>query len=209
MGRSAAIKALKRAGFAVGTVTQVDSRRKIGQVLGSSPVAGVAVERGSTVSLQISAGLAVPAVAGLKRKPAESALASAGLVVGAVESVCSAQPGGQVLSSEPGAGVRVSGGTRVALVVAEHGTPVPSVVGQSRAAARAALRKAGFTAAFKQQVVTDEAQVGVALAQSVAAGSCGKPGAAVLVTVGIASQGGPDPTEPTDTPATEPPEPPA
>ncbi|WP_433511347.1 protein kinase domain-containing protein [Nonomuraea sp. CA-143628] len=209
MGRTAAVAALKRAGFVVGEVTQVDSRRKIGEVLSSSPSGGATVARGSTVSLQVSAGLAVPAVAGVERKQAEAALVSAGLVVGAAKSVCSDRPEGQVLSSEPGAGSRVSGGTKVLLVVARNGATVPSVVGQPKAAARAALRGAGFAVSFKTQVVTDDAQVDVALSQSVAAGSCAKAGAAVVVTVGVVDQGGggPDPTEPTPTVTVETPPP--
>ncbi|WP_219460622.1 serine/threonine-protein kinase [Nonomuraea rhizosphaerae] len=208
MSRSAAAKALKRAGFVLGEVTQVDSRRKIGQVLASTPGAGATAARGSTVSLQVSAGLAVPSVVGTKRKSAEAAIKGAGLAVGGVTTVCSERPDGQVLSSDPGAGTRVSGGSRVSLTVADHGTPVPSVIGQQRAAARAALRGAGFTVTFKPQVVVDESQVDVALGQSLAAGNCGKPGAGVVVTVGVAGQGGPDPTEPSETPPSDQPEPP-
>ncbi|MEU7746296.1 PASTA domain-containing protein [Nonomuraea sp. NPDC049158] len=207
MGRSAAVAAIKRAGFVVGEVTEVDSRRKIGQVLGSSPSGGTTVARGSTVSLQVSAGLAVPAVVGVELKQAEAALAKAGLVVGATKSTCSDKPEGQVLSSEPGAGSRVSGGATVTLVVARNGATVPSVVGQPKAAARAALRGAGFVVSFKTQVVTDDAQVDVAIAQSVAAGSCAKAGGAVVVTVGVAGQDGPDPTEPTPTVTVETPPP--
>ncbi|MEV6156072.1 PASTA domain-containing protein [Nonomuraea sp. NPDC052129] len=207
MERSAAVAAIKRAGFVVGEVTQVDSRRKIGQVLGSSPSGGATVARGSTVSLQVSAGLAVPAVVGVEREQAEAALVKAGLVVGGTKSTCSDRPEGQVLSSEPGAGSRVSSGTKVSLVVARNGATVPSVVGQSKAAARAALRGAGFAVSFKTQVVTDDAQMDVALSQSVAAGSCAKAGAAVVVTVGVAGQGGPDPTEPTPTVTVETPPP--
>ncbi|MFD1546813.1 serine/threonine-protein kinase [Nonomuraea guangzhouensis] len=199
MEQSTAIKAIKRAGFAVGAVTQVDSREKIGKVVSSSPAGGVTAARGSTVSLQVSAGLAVPAVVGLGSERAEAALTGAGLVVGETSSTCSDRPDGQVLSSRPGAGSRVSGGTKVALVLARHGAAVPAVAGESKAAARTALQAAGFTASFKTQVVTDDEQVDVALAQSVAAGSCAKPGATVVVTVGVAGQSDPDPTEPTPT----------
>ncbi|MFG1690095.1 PASTA domain-containing protein [Nonomuraea sp. NPDC049269] len=208
MERSTAIKAIKRAGFAVGAVTQVDSREKIGQVVSSSPAGGVTVARGSTVSLQVSAGLAVPAVVGLGSKQAEAALVGAGLVVGETTSTCSDRPDGQVLSSRPGAGTRVSGGMKVALVLARHGAAVPAVVGESKAAAGGALQAAGFTVSFKTQVVTDEEQVDVVLAQSVAAGGCAKPGTTVVVTVGVAGQSDPDPTEPTPTVTSETPQPP-
>ncbi|NUP81861.1 MAG: protein kinase, partial [Nonomuraea sp.] len=70
LDRAAAVKAVKRAGLAVGAVAKLDSPQKIGRVLGSRPASGTVVGRGSAVSLQVSAGLAVPSVAGTQRKAA-------------------------------------------------------------------------------------------------------------------------------------------
>ncbi|WP_214322401.1 protein kinase domain-containing protein [Nonomuraea sediminis] len=202
MDRSQAVKALKRAGFAVGTVTQIDSAEKIGQVLGSQPAAGTSAVRGSTVSLQVSAGLEVPSVTGMRRKAAEAALAGAGLAAGDVTRQCSPQPDGQVLATRPGAGARVRGGTKVALVVARNGLRVPGVVGLTRTAAQANLRGAGFDVSFRAQVVDNQSDVDRVLAQSVAPGSCGAPGQSVVITVGVEGQTGPDPGEsPTETPS--------
>ncbi|WP_336211436.1 protein kinase domain-containing protein [Nonomuraea sp. LPB2021202275-12-8] len=208
LSRAAAVKAIQRAGLVAGEVTQVDSAKKIGEVLSSRPAAGTAVPEGARVSLQVSAGLRVPTVAGMRRKSAEAALTGAGLAVGSITRTCAPDPNGQVLSSTPKAGSRVSGGTPVSLAVARHGAVVPSVIGQSRENARAALRAAGFTVTMRGQVVEDESQLNLAVAQSVKPGICAKPGASVLVSVGISPQSGPDPTEPTQTP-TETPEPPA
>ncbi|MFI7706341.1 PASTA domain-containing protein [Nonomuraea sp. NPDC049480] len=201
LDRAKAIKAIKGAGLVPGPVTQVDSPQKVGQVLSSKPASGAVVAKGSTVSLQVSAGLAVPSVAGLRRKAAEAALTGAGLAVGTVTRTCSDQPNGRVLGSLPQAGKRVAGGTPVALTVARTGADVPSVVGQSAEDGRAALVAAGFRVQSQGQVVEDEARVGSVLGQSVQPGTCAQPGAVVVIVVGLESQSGPDPTEPSDTPS--------
>ncbi|MEV0391166.1 PASTA domain-containing protein [Nonomuraea sp. NPDC050643] len=198
LDKGAASKAVKKAGLVLGPVTRVDSPRRIGQVLSSRPASGTFARKGSTVSLQVSAGLAVPAVAGMQRRAAEAALTGAGLTVGAVTRSCSAEPNGRVLSSTPKAGRRVQGGTAVSLTVALKGATAPAVVGQAREDARAALSAAGFTVQTKDQVVEDESQVGTVLAQSVQPGVCGAAGSPVVITVGVAAP--PDPGEPTETP---------
>ncbi|WP_312888068.1 protein kinase domain-containing protein [Nonomuraea rhodomycinica] len=207
LDRGAAVKALQRAGLVPGAVTQVDSPREVGQVLGTQPQAGAAVPKGTSVALRVSAGLVVPAVTGLRRGAAESALTGAGLAPGAVTTSCSARPDGQVLSSSPQAGTRVAGGGKVALVVSKHGTKMPGVLGRTGEGASGTLRTAGFTVTQDTRLVTDEARAGTVLAQSVAAGTCAKPGTGVVLTVGVLAQSDPDPTEPSEPPATESPAP--
>lgn len=207
LDRGAALKALQRAGLVPGTVTQVDSPREVGQVLGTQPQAGAAVPKGTAVALRVSAGLVVPAVTGLRRGAAETAVTSAGLALGAVTTSCSARPDGQILSSSPRAGTRVAGGGKVALVVSRHGTKMPGVLGRTGEGASGTLRTAGFTVTQDTRLVTDEARAGTVLAQSVAAGTCAKPGMGVVLTVGVLAQSDPDPTEPADPPATESPAP--
>ncbi|MEV0147612.1 MULTISPECIES: PASTA domain-containing protein [unclassified Nonomuraea] len=207
LDRGSAVKALERAGLVAGTVTQVDSPRKVGQVLGSQPQAGVAVPKGTEVALRVSAGLVVPAVTGMRRGPAETALTSAGLALGAVSTSCSARPDGQVLSSSPSAGTRIAGSGKVALVVSKHGTKVPGLLGRTGEAASGTLRGAGLAVTQDTRLVSDESRAGTVLAQSVAAGTCAKPGSGVVLTVGVLAQSDPDPTEPSEPPATEPPTP--
>ncbi|MFC4013521.1 PASTA domain-containing protein [Nonomuraea purpurea] len=199
LDKGAATKAIRRAGLVPGAVAKLDSPRKIGQVLGTSPASGTVVNRGSTVSLQVSAGLPVPSVVGQQRKAAEAALTGAGLAVGAVTRSCSPQPDGQVLSTDPQAGRRVPGGTPVGLTVSRQGATVPSVVGRSRADGRAAVIAAGFTVRTIGQVVEDESKVGTILSQSLPPG-CAATGAAVTLVVGTPGQPDPDPNEPTETP---------
>ncbi|MFC5831042.1 PASTA domain-containing protein [Nonomuraea insulae] len=202
MDKGAAGKAIKQAGLLLGPVTKVDSPLKVGQVLTSKPASGTVVNRGATVTLQVSAGLPVPSLRGLQRKAAETTLTNAGLKVGAVTRTCSQEPAGRVLSSQPGAGSRLPGGAPVSLTLSRNGAPVPSVVGRPRDGARDALTAAGFTVRTSDQVVDDESRVGLVLSQSVQPGSCTKPGTQIALTVGVAGQSGPDPhEEPTETPS--------
>ncbi|MEV4017126.1 PASTA domain-containing protein [Nonomuraea angiospora] len=204
MDKGAAAKAIKQAGLVLGTVTQLDSPKRIGQVLSAQPAPGMLVTRGSKVSLEVSAGVPVPAVTGLQRKSAEGALTDAGLALGAVTRSCTDRPDGQVLSTQPKAGRRVTGGTSVALTVARNGVTVPSVVGRALEDGRAALVAAGFTVRTKGQVVEDESRVGTVLDQSLQPGGCAKPGSAIELAFGLAAQSGPDPGEPGETPTSGP-----
>jgi beta-lactam-binding protein with PASTA domain len=81
------------------------------------------------------------------------------------------------------------------------------VVGQSRANARASLRTAGFAVTMRRQVVEDQSQINLAIAQSVKPGICTKPGGTIVVTVGAPSDSAEDPTDPSPT-TTFSPEPP-
>ncbi|MGI5269824.1 protein kinase domain-containing protein [Nonomuraea sp. CA-218870] len=199
LSRAAAVRALERAGLAAGDVTERDSPREIGQVLASRPAAGAHVAKGSAVALEVSAGVKVPAVAGTRREEAEGAVTGAGLKLGKVSTRCAAEPDGQVLSTDPKAGARVSGGTAVSLVVARHGALVPGVVGQSRDGALTAVRVAGFAPVVRTQVVEDESRHDVAIAQDPAPDACAAPGGRVTITIGAGPSGGPDPTEPDPT----------
>ncbi|NRQ40630.1 PASTA domain-containing protein [Nonomuraea sp. NN258] len=199
LDRAAAIKAIKAAGLLAGAVSKVDSPQRIDQVLGSRPAGGANVAKGAKVTLQVSAGLPVPALAGMRRKAAESALTAAGLAAGPISRACSTQPDGQVLDTRPQAGRRVPGGTPVALVLARHGVAVPAVVGRAQADARTALSAAGLGVRVKGQVVEDESLVDMVLSQSVPAGTCAGPNVSVGIVVGVAGQTGPDPAEPTQT----------
>ncbi|MFI9554949.1 serine/threonine-protein kinase [Nonomuraea endophytica] len=204
LDRSAAVKALRRAGLSAGSFNEVDSRQRIGRVLASRPAAGALLAKGAEVDLDVSAGLAVPELKGLSRKAAELALGRTGLATGVVSRACSAQPGGRVLSSAPAAGSRVAGGSAVALVVAQHGAEVPAVVGKGRESAVAGLKAAGFAVEQRVQIVTEPGEVDTVLAQNVPAGRCAQPGRTVVITVGVEGQTGPDPGEPEPDPTPTP-----
>ncbi|MGV9329967.1 protein kinase domain-containing protein [Streptosporangium sandarakinum] len=205
-----ASRLVRKAGLVLGTLTRIDSDRPIGQVVGSRPEARATVARGSRVDLEISAGVAVPRLAGLDTEAAGAALTRAGLVRGEVTTRCSARPRGEVLASTPAAGSRISSGDRVALVVSRRGTPVPSLAGRTAEAARDALSAAGLAVRLLPRLVDDPEREGKVLEQDPAPGGCAAPGATVVITVGVAGQSGPGPGEPSDGPdPSAPPDPPA
>ncbi|WP_246377219.1 PASTA domain-containing protein [Nonomuraea soli] len=206
MDRAAAQKALKAGGLVLGDVAEVDSPRKIGQVLSSVPAAGARVAPGSRVSLTLSAGITVPKVVGLTRPAAVSALTASGLAVGKVTLTCAAGGGNRVTAASPAQGSRAPAGTKVALTVARNGAQMPGVVGSQRAQATKQLAGAGFTVRVVPRLVSDPSQGDVVLAQNVAAGTCAKPGRVVTLTVGVMGQTEPEP-DPSEDPTTPAPSP--
>ncbi|MGC5016108.1 protein kinase domain-containing protein [Streptosporangium sp. DT93] len=193
LDRSEAARLIRKAGLVAGTVSAVASDRPAGQVLETSPAAGIAIPRKGRVDLKVSAGTQVPTLTGLARREAQAALVRAGLVAGGVSRRCSRQPAGRVLASTPGAGARVSPGSAVSLVVSRYGAPVPPVTGQGAADASNTLGGAGFAVRTRARLVTGSAQDGVVLAQNPPPGTCARPGATVVITVGVGGQTGPGP----------------
>jgi hypothetical protein len=95
LSQAAAETAIVSAGFVVGTVTNVDSDTvsdtvPAGNVVSQAPLGGSLVASGSAVDLVVSSGpalVAVPEVTGLSQAAAETAIVSAGFVVGTVTNV--------------------------------------------------------------------------------------------------------------------------
>ncbi|GLW08419.1 hypothetical protein Misp01_35490 [Microtetraspora sp. NBRC 13810] len=186
MDRATAERAIKRAGLVLGDADAVDSPEKIGRVLAALPAPGDRVTKGSKVSLEVSAGLKVPEVAGLRRSAAESALTGAGLSVGQLSRVCATDAEtGQVVASDPAAGQRVPGGAPVSLTVAQRGTPVPPVVGAGQAEARRSLRAAGLAVRVQARIVDTADRFGSVIGQDPAPGACGTRGTTVTITVAV------------------------
>jgi len=117
--QAAAQTALTTAGLTVGTVTTTHSTTvPIGTIISQNPVAGSNVVPGSGVNLVVSLGVAVPNVVGLSQTAAQTALTGASLAVGTVTQANSATVAiGTVISQTPVAGVNVSPGSAVALVI--------------------------------------------------------------------------------------------
>jgi serine/threonine-protein kinase len=117
-----AVKALKSRGLALGDVRYVaDTLAAVGKVVETRPRAGSRTKAGRSVGLDISAGqekTQVPQVFRLPVKRAEAAVENAGLRVGQIISQYSSKvPEGQVIGTEPGAGLRIPKGSAVNLTV--------------------------------------------------------------------------------------------
>jgi serine/threonine-protein kinase len=100
-----------------------------GRVFKQDPPAGQQVQRGDTITYWVSSGkpqAIVPDLTNLDQDAARTALADAGLLLGAATPEPSTTvPSGQVIRQNPSAGVRVAEGSSVSIVVSS-GSPSPS-----------------------------------------------------------------------------------
>jgi eukaryotic-like serine/threonine-protein kinase len=198
-----AVARMRAAGFKPATKTQPSSSVASGMVIGTDPPAGLVALVGSAVTVLVSSGPAqvrVPSVVGESQTAAEAALTSVGLEVGSVSSKVSTQTPGSVLAQSPRGGVSLPSGSKVSLTIAHAPSEVtvPNVVGQGEAGAAAALGAAGLTPKIVSRATSEQAQVGLVLAQSPAGGHHTRKGATVTLTVGALGS----PTTTTTTPTT-------
>jgi len=177
-------------------------------VISSKPGAGSKHKAGTKVALTVSSGkkagkgkgstknaCKVPSVKGKTLAAAKSALKHAHCGVGAVTKKASAKVAkGKVISSKPGAGSKHKAGTKVALTVSsgKHGgtgtTPkkacvVPTVVGDTLAAAKAALKKANCSTGTVTKKASGTVTKGDVISSSPKAGTKHKAGTKVKLTV--------------------------
>ena len=182
----------------VGLVSRVHTRPSslpAGTVFAEHPSAGSRVTKGSAVTLETSAAtqVTVPNVVGDKTATAVSALRAKGLTV-ETSSVASSKPNGTVISQTPAAGNRVAKGSTAVIRVSRGLVKVPNVVGQSRAAAVAAIRGAGLVATvFK---VPSAQPKGTVVAQHPAAGARAPRGSKVRVNLAQGASAAPPPPPP-------------
>lgn len=130
LSQSAATSALTNAGLSAGAIGSAPNESvPVGVVLTQSPGAGTEVPAGSAVDLIVSAGVTVPDVVGQTQAAATTTITSVpGLVMGAITSASSTTvAAGLVISQNPPAQTKVSGGTGVAIVVSSGPPPGPGV----------------------------------------------------------------------------------
>src|SRR5919201_4418479 len=125
-----------------GLVPQLSSRPSkfpAQTVFAQDPGAGTQLDRGSHVSLTVSAAAVtpVPGVVGLKTPQAVARLKSAGLR-SQVTSVPAKAAAGVVVAESPQQGTRVARGSTVSLNISKGQATVPDVVGQPVSSAKAA-----------------------------------------------------------------------
>jgi serine/threonine-protein kinase len=140
-------------------------------------------------SLDNSQHVAVPSVAGQTVPAATQTLQSQNLSVGSTSSQNSTSVAkGEVISTDPKAGAKVSKNSHVNLVVSA-GAPtlvtVPPVVGQQLNAAVELLTNAGLS--FKPKYATSDKAPGTVLTQDPAAGASVKSSTVVQLTVSSSS----------------------
>ncbi len=156
---------LTRVGFQVETLVAADDTVPEGQVVSQNPEGGRTADKGSTVRITVSGGpdnVEVPDLKGRTLDDAKQLLTDLTLTLGTVtEKDDPEAEKGQVLSSDPAAGVGVKPGTRINLEVATGKVEVPNVVGMTQNEAQRALADANLTVetAYKQTSSVPEGQV--------------------------------------------------
>ena len=101
----------------------------VDRVIRTQPEADAPISEGDTVRVVVSSGTeqkAVPVLIGQTRAEATATLQSVGLQLGAVTNEPSDRPAGEVISTNPSAGVQVGVGSQVDLVLSLGPTPSPS-----------------------------------------------------------------------------------
>jgi len=158
------------------------------QVIGQSPLGGSRIDQGSTVTLTVSSGpgnVSIPPVVQLSRQQAVRQLKHSGLKVSRVLSESSGTvPKGQATRTDPGSGTSVPVGSSVTLYISSGKPPIPvqNVVGDTEAAAKAALSAFNVTTTNRPSTT---AQPGTVIAQSPSGGNA-PPGSDVSLVIATA-----------------------
>jgi uncharacterized repeat protein (TIGR02543 family) len=185
-----ATAAISAAGLIPGTATQAcDASAPVGIVFDQLPVKDTQVAPGSSVLFKVSTGpcyTPVPDLANQVRAAAEYALTFAWLTLGTVTEQCSGTvTAGNVISQNPPAGESALLGSAVNLLVSTGPcrVTVPSVIGQTQAAASAALIGLGLPTGAVTQECSNFTAAGKVLRQAPAAGAVLMPGATVDLVI--------------------------
>jgi serine/threonine protein kinase len=189
MSREEAEEELEEAGFEVKVVNQNSGSVEAGLVTHTEPGGGSVATNGSEVTVFVSRGpklTKVPVLVGSQRRLAVQEIRGRGLVPEVAEEESDNDPPGEVISQTPSAGEEVEPGSGVGIVVAKatKQVKVPGVVGEERREAVEALRAAGFGPFVEEAETSDEAKIGLVLAQSPKGGESTAPGSEVVITVG-------------------------
>jgi hypothetical protein len=147
--------------------------------------------------------VSVPSVVGDTQSVASTAITGEGLVVGTITTQSSSTvAAGLVISQNPASGTSVASGSAVSLVVSSGAAPppppttvaVPSVVGDTQAAATTAITKDGLTVGTVTTQSSTTVASGVVIGQNPTAGTSVTTGSAVSLVV--SSGAPPNPTPP-------------
>lgn len=184
---------LEAAGLTVSVVERHDETVRVGEVLGTEPVAGRRAPPDGVVELRVSSGPAPREIPDAQGRDVLDVLAELGrlrLVPGDIRRDNETdEPDGTVLSISPGPGNEVPRDSEVDLVIAGVRAPVsmPSVVGLLRSTATEALAGSGLDISFRVVALPmGDPRDGRVIRQGVAAAEKIPKGTAVEIVVGDA-----------------------
>ncbi|HYU60841.1 MAG TPA: PASTA domain-containing protein [Solirubrobacterales bacterium] len=183
--QNTATQILEAKGFDV-DVEEFESDAPPGEVVEQDPRAGEEAEEGSTVTLSVSSGLGaakVPDVAGQTERRATKALEGRGFVVETEEQFSTEVEAGLAIGTEPKAGSKLEGGSKVTLLVSKgaNTVEVPGVVGLQQQIAENQLEAVDLIPNVETE--NSDQPEGTVVAQDPAAGSEIESGSQVTILV--------------------------
>ncbi|MFI9507611.1 Stk1 family PASTA domain-containing Ser/Thr kinase [Nocardia sp. NPDC052566] len=189
-----ATDALQKLGFTVSVVPKADSKVATGNVIATQPLGGSRIDKGSTITVQVSTGPAqvqVPKLDGLSQQQAEQVLNSNGLRMdpNVVRKPSSAQELDKVIATDPAAGSRVDVDRAIVVILGAgpEQIRVPNVIGQDISVAQPNLvESAGFKIDVKY--VPSSKPKGEVIATNPAGGTTADKGSVVTVQVSDGDQ---------------------
>lgn len=196
---------LAATGLTARVVDEHDETVRVGEVLGSKPVAGQRAPADGTVELRVSSGPAPRTIPEVEGRDVLDVLAELGRLRLVPDDITrssdSGEPDGTVLAVDPAVGTEVPRDSKVDLSVAGTRKPVsmPSVVGLLRSTAVEALSGSGVEPVFRVvSLPMGDPRNGRVVRQGVAAAEKIPRGTVVEILIGSA----PDPPTTTTTPTT-------
>ncbi|WP_030516706.1 Stk1 family PASTA domain-containing Ser/Thr kinase [Nocardia sp. NRRL WC-3656] len=180
---------LEKLGFDVAIQQKPDGKVASGNVVATQPLGGARVDKGSTVTLQISTGpqqVPVPQLTKLTQQQAEQNLNAAGLLLDPQiqRGASSPEDKDKVIAESPAAGTKIDAGSKVTITLGKgpDQVRVPDVVGQSIDVAEPNLAdSAGFKVVI--QKVSSSRPAGEVLSTDPAGGSMADKGSTITVQV--------------------------
>ncbi|MBV8951675.1 MAG: Stk1 family PASTA domain-containing Ser/Thr kinase [Actinobacteria bacterium] len=160
-------------------------------VISMNPGPNAQVQKGSTVTLVVSAGPApvtVPNVQNDDQVTATQALTSAGFKVQRINQASGTVPSGLVIGTDPAGNTQAARNSTVKLFVSTgpQNTTVPDVTNSTQSQAQSTLSAAGFRVSVVT-VPSTPSNNGIVLAQSPTGNSQAAQGSTVTITVGQAT----------------------
>ncbi len=186
-----ATAALVAASLGVGSITRTNSATvPQDTVMGQSPLAGTPVPTGTSVNLLVSLGpvmVVVPDVVGQPQATATSTVFAAKLSYSVNFAASATVPAGSVISQNPVGGTSVPQASFVNLIVSSGPTiaVVPNVIGQTEAAAGAAIASASLTVGTVTRVNSPTIPTGQVISQNPGPGSGVPVNSAVALVVSL------------------------
>jgi serine/threonine-protein kinase len=185
--QAAAVTTLRRAGLEAAVSLTANAHVTSGLVIGTTPPSGTTVKKGARVSVFVSSGpgtLPLPNVDGKSGTEAVKILRDKGFQPTTQSQSNDAVAKGIVISTDPAADTVVQVGAPVTVLVSSgpQEVSVPSVSGETQAAATATLAAAGLKVVVTKREVSEPAP-GTVISQSPSAGSQSKVGGQVAIVV--------------------------